>query len=113
MSSCIISSPLEIVETKSSSESMPVIGVGGAASVAAAEARTRFMGRASGVSAEIFASAAFRFLVVGGILSVGNVGLGMLAADEPRRMDIGGCSKARRATVNRCCWYNRLFSIIW
>lgn len=59
-----------MVETKSSSESIPVMGVGGAASLAAAEARTRLLGSVSVVSADIFASAAFRFLVVGGILSV-------------------------------------------
>lgn len=60
-----------MVDKKSSSESMPVMGVGGAASVAAAEATTRLLGSVSVVSADIFASAAFRFLVVGGILSAG------------------------------------------
>lgn len=77
LSSCIISSPLETVDTKSSSESIPVMGVGGAGlSSAAAGAMTRLLGKASPVSAAIFASAAFRFLVVGGILSVCNVALG-------------------------------------
>ena len=60
------------MERKSSSESMPVTGVGGAASDAAAEARTRLLGSVSGVFDISFASAAVRFLVVGGILTTGD-----------------------------------------
>jgi len=63
---------------------MPVTGVGGAAWdvgfednegdvgwAAAAEAITRLLGRLSVLVDDIFASAAFLFLVVGGILAVG------------------------------------------
>lgn len=86
--SCITSSSLETVDKKSSSESIPVTGVGGAASeglgsdavvddvcseaaAAAAEARSRLLGDLSVLVDDIFASAAFLFLVVGGILAVG------------------------------------------
>jgi hypothetical protein len=58
-------------DTKSSSESMPVTGVGGAAEAEAeteaAEARTRLLGSVSDVE-DIVASAAVRFLVIGGIV---------------------------------------------
>lgn len=72
MSSCMISSSLDMLDTKSSSESIPVTGVGGAAEPEAAEARTRLLGSASGMSEDdIVASAAFRFLVMGGMMSSG------------------------------------------
>ena len=62
-----------MLDTTSSSESMPVTGVGGAAEAEAAEARvTLLLGRASGVVEEdTVASAAFRFLVMGGMVSSG------------------------------------------
>lgn len=54
---------------------MPVTGVGGAAEAEAAEARTRLLGRASGVDEDdTVASAALRFLVMGGIVSLGGGG---------------------------------------
>jgi D-serine dehydratase len=61
----------------SSSESIPtlvvvVTGVGGAAGGVAAEARTFFwLGRSSLLAEVIVASAAFRFLVMGGIVTAG------------------------------------------
>lgn len=70
------SSPLELGEKKSSSESMPtlavvVTGVGGAAGTTmAAEAITFLFGTASLFAEVIFASAAVRFLVVGGMVAV-------------------------------------------
>lgn len=69
------SSSLEVGEMKSSSESMStlvvvVTGVGGAAGTAGAEAIT-FLFAVSSVRAEvIFASAAVRFLVMGGMVAV-------------------------------------------
>jgi hypothetical protein len=50
---------------------MPVRGVGGAAEAKAAEAMTRLLGGTSGVEDDAVASAAFRFLVIGGIVPSG------------------------------------------
>lgn len=68
----MISSPLDIGDMYSSSESisLKVTGVGGAAGTPA-EATILFWGGFSVCSDEIVASAAFRFLVVGGIVTVG------------------------------------------
>jgi hypothetical protein len=61
-----------MLDTKSSSESMPVTGVGGAAEAEAAEASTRLFGGRSGLDEDkAVASAAFRFLVIGGMVSMG------------------------------------------
>lgn len=94
-----------MVETKSSSESIPVIGVGGAGWVVAAEATARLLGSASPVSVDILASAAFRFLVVGGILSVGGVGSGECSPSTSLGLSsIGSCFRARRAIVEQACF---------
>lgn len=69
----MISSSLLTVDMNSSSESMPVVGVGGAGSClwcsAAREPLLGALGTDGVVVVAIFASAAFRFLVVGGILA--------------------------------------------
>ena len=69
----MISSSLLTVDMNSSSESMPVVGVGGAGSClrcsAARGPLLRALGTDGVVVVAIFASAAFRFLVVGGILA--------------------------------------------
>lgn len=76
LSSCIISSSLERADMYSSSESMGILavvtGVGGRAclSATAAEAMTLLLGTSSLLAEVIVASAAFRFLVVGGIVTV-------------------------------------------
>jgi hypothetical protein len=74
-SSCMHSASVDMPDMYSSSESMPtlvvVTGVGGAAGGSTAEATSLFWGEASlSCEGEIVASAAFRFLVVGGILAV-------------------------------------------
>lgn len=108
VSSCIMSSSLDMLDTKSSSESMPVTGVGGAAEAEAAEARmTRLLGRASGVVEEdTVASAAFRFLVMGGMVSSGGEGnvdgaRRLRAADDGRTggLDWGGVGSKERTGV--------------
>lgn len=73
LSSSMISSSLLTVDRKSSSESMPVTGVGGAGSgfweLSAAVRLLLVFGASEEDESGILASAAFRFRVMGGILS--------------------------------------------
>jgi hypothetical protein len=69
----MISSSDDMADMYSSSESIPMLavvtGVGGAAGGVAAEARTLLLGRSSLLAEVIVASAAFLFLVMGGIVT--------------------------------------------
>ncbi|KAK5625108.1 hypothetical protein RRF57_000824 [Xylaria bambusicola] len=75
---------------------MPVTGVGGAAEAEAADERvTLLFGRVSGVVEEdTVASAAFRFLVMGGMVSLGGGNVETLASCEPQKA-VRGRTRAR------------------
>jgi hypothetical protein len=95
----MISSSLDMLDTKSSSESIPVTGVGGADEAEAAEARIRLFGRASGVEEDdTVASAAFRFLVMGGIVSLGEGDF-----SDARRLRAAGDSMTTVLRKRRAC----------
>lgn len=107
MSSASVDKP----DMYSSSESMPtlvvVTGVGGAAGAAgAAEATSLFRGETSLSWEEAVASAAFRFLVVGGILAVRWVNEGMTLVDE-------GMSTSRDEARWFYLWQPSFYSWSW